>query len=42
VQAIAGIATVLRSTGYMAMQLQVIARVLAILFDYEGPELVTT
>jgi len=41
VQAIAGIAIVLRSTGYMAMQLQVIARVLAILFDYEGPELVT-
>jgi Na+/proline symporter len=41
VQAIAGIATVLRSTGYMALQLQVIARVLAILFDYEGLELVT-
>src|SRR3569623_61368 len=41
VQAIAGIATVLRSTGYMAMQLQVIARILEILFDYEGPEVVT-
>jgi Na+/proline symporter len=40
VQVIAGIATVLRSTGYMAMQLKVIAGVLAVLFDYEGPELV--
>ena len=41
VQAIAGITTLLRSTFYIAMQLQVIARILAILFDYEGPEVVT-
>ena len=41
VQAAAGIATVLRSTGYVAMQLQVIAKILTILFNYEGPEVVT-
>ncbi len=41
VQAIAGIATVLRSTSYIAMQLQVIANILAILFNCEGPEIVT-
>jgi Na+/proline symporter len=41
VQTISGITTVLRSTGYIAMQLQVIASILAILFDYEGPEVVT-
>ncbi|MHA7877310.1 MAG: sodium:solute symporter family protein [Bacteroidota bacterium] len=41
VQVISGIATVLRSTGYMAMQLQIIARILAILFNYKGPEVVT-
>ncbi|MCU0317818.1 MAG: HD domain-containing protein [Amoebophilaceae bacterium] len=41
VQVIAGIATVLRSTSYIAMQLQVIASILAILFNCEGPEIVT-
>ena len=41
VQAIAGISAVLRSTGYVAMQLQVISRILTILFNYEGPEVVT-
>jgi len=41
VQAIAGISIVLRSTGYVAMQLQVIAKTLTILFNYEGPAVVT-
>jgi Na+/proline symporter len=40
VQSIAGIATVLRSTSYVAMQFQIMARMLSILFNYEGPEVV--
>jgi len=40
VQAIAGTSAVLSSIGYIAIQLQVIARILTILFNYEGPEIV--
>ena len=40
VQAIAGITTLLRSTGYVAIQFHVIATILATIFDYEGPEVV--
>ena len=37
VQAIAGISGVLKTIGYIAIQFQVISRILAILFNYEGP-----
>jgi Na+/proline symporter len=41
VQVTAGVSTVLSSIGYIAIQLQIIARILTILFNYEGPEVVT-
>ena len=40
VQVIAGVSTVLSSVGYIAIQLQVISRILTILFDYEEPVVV--
>jgi len=40
VQAVSGIGAVLSAIGYITIQLQVISRILTILFSYEGPEIV--